>query len=96
MHIRRDCPSARAKGGGDAGLHRCSAGRVRETKLCIRNGRIHDSARKMVQPCGLSLQQRQVAVRRGSVAIECGDSEGPVIRILPGNAKTMRNLRRPP
>ena len=38
----------------------------------------------------------QVRVCRGSVAVVCGDAEGPVIRILPGNAKTMKNLRRPP
>ena len=38
----------------------------------------------------------QVRVCRGSVAVVCGDQEGPVIRILPGNAKTMLNLRRPP
>jgi hypothetical protein len=38
----------------------------------------------------------QVRVCRGSVAVVCGEPEGPVIRILPGSAKTIRNLRRPP
>src|SRR5262252_2499261 len=58
------------------------------------------SLRKMVSEledilrhAGVSVQVR---VCRGSVAVVCGDQEGPVIRILPGNAKRMRNLRRPP
>jgi hypothetical protein len=35
---------------------------------------------------------------RGSIELSCdvGDAAGPVIRILPGEAKTMKNVRRPP
>jgi hypothetical protein len=37
MHIRCHCESARAKSGGDAGLHRCRARRVPQAKVSIAN-----------------------------------------------------------
>ena len=56
-------------------------------------GKIVSELEDILRYTGISVQVR---VCRGSIAVVCGDPEGPVIRILPGNAKTMRNLRRPP
>src|SRR5436305_1754977 len=56
-------------------------------------GKVVSELQDILRYTGVSVRVR---VCRGSVAVVCGDPEGPIIRILPGNAKTMRNLRRPP
>jgi hypothetical protein len=40
----------------------------------------------------------RVSLCRGSIKLSCdaGDAAGPIVRILPGEAKTMKNIRRPP